>query len=147
MEGTWEHGNRQGQCRIEKNHNGVAFIDGNYEDNTWLEGFFKDGILHGFCRYFDSKGRLTFVGMHRNGKPFGTCWKIIRGGGVVVGRVDEEGRLSGNKIAYVYPDFKTALVGTFKEGELVSAQEAEVTGSLMDYQCIQVPIFSDPKGS
>ena len=46
------------------------------------------------------------------------------------------------QIAYVYPDFKTALVGTFKEGELVSAQEAEVTGSLMDYQCIQVPIFS-----
>ena len=38
-------------------------------------------------------------------------------------------------------------MGTFKEGELVSAQEAEVTGSLMDYQCIQVPIFSDPKGS
>jgi len=185
MEGTWEHGNRQGQCRIEKNSNGVAFVDGNYQDNkmngkvvvkfqddTWLEGFFKDGILHGFCRYFDSKGRLTFVGMHRNGKPFGTCWKviyygvqkgmidnsrlcnkgltnretIIRGGGVVVGRVDEEGRLSGNKIAYVYPDFKTALVGTFKEGELVSAQEAELTGSLMDYGCIQVPIFSEPKG-
>ena len=103
-QGTWEHGNRQGQCRIEKNSNGVAFIDGNYQDNkmngkvcmnpifssllvvpqvvvkfqddTWLEGFFKDGILHGFCRYFDSKGRLTFVGMHRNGKPFGTCWKV-----------------------------------------------------------------------
>ena len=81
----------------------MTFIDGNYQDNkmngkvcmdpifsslfcpqvvvkfqddTWLEGFFKDGILHGFCRYFDSKGRLTFVGMHRNGKPFGTCWKV-----------------------------------------------------------------------
>ena len=47
-----------------------------FQDDTWLEGFFKDGILHGFCRYFDSKGRLTFVGMHRNGKPFGTCWKV-----------------------------------------------------------------------
>ena len=51
-----------------------------------------------------------------------------------------------HQIAYVYPDFKTALLGTFKEGELVSAQEAELTGSLMDYGCIQVPIFSDPKG-
>ena len=50
------------------------------------------------------------------------------------------------QIAYVYPDFKTALVGTFQEGELVSGQEAELTGSLMDYGCIQVPIFSDPKG-
>jgi len=159
MEGTWEHGKRQGVCRIEKSLNGVVFIDGNYQDDkmngkvvvkfqddTWLEGFFKDGILHGFCRYFDSKGRLTFVGMHRNGKPFGTCWKIIRGGGVVVGRVDEDGRLSGNKIAYIYPDFKTALLGTFKDGELVSAQEAEVTGTMMDYSCIQVPILSEPKG-
>ena len=50
------------------------------------------------------------------------------------------------QIAYVYPDFKTALVGTFQESQLVSAQEAELTGSLMDYGCIQVPIFSDPKG-
>ena len=33
VQGTWEHGNRQGQCRIEKNNNGVAFIDGNYQDN------------------------------------------------------------------------------------------------------------------
>ena len=32
-QGTWEHGNRQGQCRIEKNNNGVAFIDGNYQDD------------------------------------------------------------------------------------------------------------------
>ena len=33
FQGTWEHGNRQGQCRIEKNSNGVAFVDGNYQDN------------------------------------------------------------------------------------------------------------------
>ena len=50
------------------------------------------------------------------------------------------------QIAYIYPDFKTALLGTFKEGELVSAQEVEVTETMMDYSCIQVPILSDPKG-
>ena len=49
------------------------------------------------------------------------------------------------QIAYIYPDFKTALLGTFKEGELVSAQEVEVTETMMDYSCIQVPILSDPK--
>jgi len=63
-----------------------------------------------------------------------------------VGRVDEEGHLSGSKLAYIYPDFKTALFGTFKDGELVSAQEAEVTGSTVDYGCIQVPVFSEPSG-
>ena len=45
-------------------------------DDSWLEGYFKDGILHGFCRYFDQKNRLTAVGMNRNGRPFGTCWKV-----------------------------------------------------------------------
>ena len=47
-----------------------------FHDDTWLEGYFKDGVLHGFGRYYDAKNRLTFVGMHRNGKPFGTCWKV-----------------------------------------------------------------------
>ena len=69
--------------------------------------------------------------------------QIIRGGGCVVGRVDEEGHLSGSKLAYIYPDFKTALFGTFKDGLLVSAQEVEVTGSQVDYRCIQVPPTAD----
>ena len=33
LQGTWEHGKRQGVCRIEKSLNGVAFIDGNYQDD------------------------------------------------------------------------------------------------------------------
>jgi len=159
IQGTWDHGVRQGNFRIETNRHGVCYIDGMYLDNkmngkvvikfqdgTWLEGFCKDGILHGFCRYFDCKDRLTFVGMHRNGKPFGTCWKIIRGGGCVVGRVDEDGRLTGTKVAYIYPDFKTALVGTFREGVMVSTQESTLTGYTTDYGCIKVPTFSDPTG-
>ena len=47
-------------------------------DGTWLDGFFKESVLHGFCRYFDTDKKLTFIGMHRNGEPFGTCWKIIK---------------------------------------------------------------------
>merc|ERR1711892_620657 len=103
MSGMWEHGVRHGAFKIETSRNGVCFIDSEYTDNlmngkttvkfmddTWLEGYSKDGVLHGFCRHFDAKNRLKFIGMYRNGKPFGTCWKIIRGGGCVVGRVDEE---------------------------------------------------------
>jgi antitoxin component YwqK of YwqJK toxin-antitoxin module len=66
-----------------------------YDDGTWFEGYMKEGVLHGFIRKFDEKGRLTFVGSMKNGKEHGVCWKIIRGGGVVVGRVDELGELSG----------------------------------------------------
>ena len=41
-----------------------------------MEGFFKEGVLHGFARFFDEKGRLTFLGNHRNGRPHGVCWKV-----------------------------------------------------------------------
>ena len=54
--------------------------------------------------------------------PYGICWKIIKGGGCVVGRVDETGALTGIRVAYLYPDYKTALVGTFSDGILEYAQ-------------------------
>ena len=68
-----------------------------------LEGYFKNSILHGFARHFDAKGRLTFVAHYKNGIKHGVCWKVIRGGGVVVGRVNAQGKLSGMRIAYLYP--------------------------------------------
>ena len=72
--------------------------------------------------------RLTWIGMYRNGIPFGSCWKLIRGGGCIVGKVDEDGNLSGNDIAYLFPDYRTAFVGTFKNGVLVFARAATLTG-------------------
>lgn len=125
--------------------NGKAKIT--YNDDTVVEGYFKvicliicslekaysssddlhqiqDGVQHGFSRTFDRKGRLTFMGNYRNGKPFGVCWRIIRYGGCVVGRVDSEGQLTGVRLAYLYPDFRTALVGTFNEGYMEFGQVA-----------------------
>ncbi len=80
--------------------------------------------MHGFVRKFDPKGRLTFVANYRNGKAHGVCWKVIRGGGAVIGRCDSRGVLTGMRIAYLYPDFKTAFVGSFEKGILESAQVA-----------------------
>ena len=103
-------------------------------------------MLHGTGRYFDEKGRLKEIAEHRNGLKFGTCWKIIRGGGCVVGRVNKEGDLTGPRVAYLYPDFKTALVGSFVEGVLESAQETELK-TVIDTNGIKVPIFNEPKGN
>ena len=102
--------------------------------------------MHGTGRYFDEKGRLKEIADHRNGLKFGTCWKIIRGGGCVVGRVNKDGDLNGYRIAYLYPDFKTALVGAFVEGVLESAQETELK-TVIDNNGIKVPIFNEPKGN
>ena len=106
--------------------------------------FFK-GLLHGFGRYFDEKGRLKEVANHRNGMKWGTCWKIIRGGGCVVGRVNEDGDLTGHRIAYLYPDFKTALMGSFVEGVMETARETELK-NVIDDNGIKVPIFAEPEG-
>ena len=62
-------------------------------------------LHNGYIFYF-LQGRLTFIGNHRNGRPVGVCWKVIKGGGCVVGRVDDVGELTGIRIAYLYPDFR-----------------------------------------
>ena len=61
MSGKWEHGRREGYFNIETKRNGIISIEGEYsndkmngkvkikfKDNTWLEGFFKDAVIHGF---------------------------------------------------------------------------------------------------
>jgi len=159
MTGMWEHDIRHGVFKIETSRNGVCFIESEYSDNkmngkttirflddTWLDGFTKVGVLHGFCRHFDGKNRLTYIGMYRNGKPCGTWWKIIRGGGCVVGRVDEDGKLSGSNIAYLYPDFKTALIGTFKDAVMMFSQVAQLNGITTEISSIKVPQFTEPDG-
>ena len=80
IEGTYQDNKMNGKVGMADNIIHTCFCNLQilirFEDGAWLEGYFKDGVLHGFCRFFDSKDRLTFLGMHRNGKPFGTCWKV-----------------------------------------------------------------------
>ena len=118
----------------------VTFNDGN-----WLEGFFVRGILHGFVRRFDEKGRLTFLGNYRNGRPYGVCWRIVRGGGAVMGRVNSKGQLTGMRIAYLFPDFKTGFLGSFDEG-IMEAAQAVTLRSVIDTGGIKIPLFTEPKG-
>ena len=75
-----------------------------------------------------------------------TCWKIIRGGGSIIGQADTKGRLTGDNIAYLYPDFKTALVGKFDDGILVEAREAFVNRVFKNEAGILVPEFTEPIG-
>ena len=113
---------RNGVCQVTFLKGKVAGIIGKYSngklsgegkvtfrDKSFLIGYFKLGILHGFVRHFDSKGRLRFMGSHRHGRSVGVSWRIIQGGGCVVGPVDTEGHLSGHHIIYLYPDFRWAM--------------------------------------
>ena len=118
-----------------------------FKEGNSIDGFFVKGVLHGFARYFDERGRLTFIGNHKNGQPDGTCWRIIPGGGSVVGRVDRRGRLTGSRVAYIYPDYETALVGVFEDGVMRMGKEAEICGYVEDEAGIKVPIFTGQKDS
>ena len=49
---------------------------------------------------------------------------------------------SGDGVAFIYPDFKTALLGTFNSGEMVAAREVAVAGYDEESDSL---IFGPPK--
>ena len=63
---------------------------------------------------------LSFVGRIEDGIPVGVCWRGLIGGAWLYGEVDEIGEFTGDEIAYIYPDLKTALIGRFINGTMVS---------------------------
>ena len=117
-----------------------------------VEGHARDGCLHGLVRRLDSKRRLSWVGRYMGGRcsiqplaiplafpprPAGHCWSLVAGGGAVTGPVDSQGSLSGEGLAYIYPDFHTVLLGSFLDGVLVSGRAATISALRME----QVSMF------
>jgi len=125
------NGDYHGGCRI------------NYKDGSFAQANFKHGILHGLflrfqckfgaCNLYDSGHEwsqaqyLKEISVFVNGLRNGISYQFKTGGGFVVGVVDaQSGELTGQEIAYVYPDFQTMIVGNFEDGTLVSGQSAEL---------------------
>ena len=48
------------------------------------------------------------------------------------GKFNEEGKATGNDLAFIYPDMETALVGKFEDFVMKSAHEAEVLDATCD---------------
>ena len=103
-----------------------------------LEGIFNDGYLEGPVRGTDEKGQLVFVGMYSKGLPIGNCWQAMEGQGWIYGQVDREtSQFTGNKIAYIYPDLLTCLVGKFEQGRMIEGRPSCIVdasyGNINDY--------------
>ena len=58
---------------------------------------------------------VIMVGSYHHGIPHGQCWESVQGGMWRVGELDKNGHHTGNNIATLYPDLKTALVGRYKQ--------------------------------
>ncbi|CAH1247539.1 SETD7 [Branchiostoma lanceolatum] len=112
-----------------------------YEDGSVLKGIYVDGELNGPAEEFNSEGQLTFRGQYSNGVKCGFCWIYSADGGCICGDVNDEGEMSGKDIAYIYPDMKLALIGSFVDGEMVKGKLAEVVG--IDQDRPQFKMVSD----
>ena len=140
IEGKWENGLMEGEMRIDTDAGG------------WIEGYYHHGVPHGFQREFgykDSSSKnppLKFVGRFYKGIARGFCWKGLFGGGFICGFVDpQDGSFTGKDIAYIYPDFKTCLRGSFRHNQCAHVQLCQLIGSKCE-NGIYMPIFSQPEG-
>ncbi|KAG7517280.1 histone-lysine N-methyltransferase SETD7 isoform X1 [Solea senegalensis] len=113
-----------------------------YEDGGVLHGTYTDGELNGLAQEFDADGRLVFKGQYKDNSRCGPCWNYYPDGGCVCGEVNEDGEMSGGSIAYVYPDGRTALLGSFVDGELIEARLASLTCSESGRPRFDVPPHS-----
>uniref|UniRef100_V9KF86 Histone-lysine N-methyltransferase SETD7 n=1 Tax=Callorhinchus milii TaxID=7868 RepID=V9KF86_CALMI len=93
-----------------------------YEDKSTLHGTYIDGELNGPAQEYNSEGQLTFRGQYRDNIRCGVCWIYFLDRGCLVGQVNEDGDMTGDKIAYVYPDSSTAMLGKFVDGEMIEGR-------------------------
>ncbi|XP_044060921.1 histone-lysine N-methyltransferase SETD7 isoform X7 [Siniperca chuatsi] len=95
-----------------------------YEDGGVLYGTYVDGELNGPAQEFDGEGHLVFKGQYKDNNRCGECWVYYPDRGCVFGEVNEDGEMTGESVAYIYPDGHTALYGSFVDGELIKARLA-----------------------
>ena len=68
-----------------------------------------------------------FIGMYKNGRPDGDFWIGMKGRGYLHGKASPvDGSITGDSIAYIYPDMETALIGRFENKFMRAARETKV---------------------
>jgi len=140
--GRWQNGIRQGQgsyCSPALERLGVSMLAGSYSDGCltgvarahMMDGSIREGwFVYGFADgpfKGDIKGTgIVWLGSYRSGIPSGLCWESVLGGFWRVGWLDSDGEFTGKGIAMIYPDLKTAIVGKYKCGQLVTGAWSRV---------------------
>ena len=81
----------------------------------------------------EANDKIGFLGKFSSGKPSGTFWIHMVGGGYMHGNFDKEtGLATGDDLSFIYPDMETAFHGTFKDFVMEEALEANVTSLRCD---------------
>ena len=85
--------------------------------------------------YSDDYDHIHFISAEPRAR--GISWKYygpFANEGWIYGRLDEESQFNGDGIAYVYPNFKVALLGKFEKEFMVEAREVRVTAFRYKYK-------------
>ncbi|XP_074530164.1 histone-lysine N-methyltransferase SETD7 isoform X2 [Halichoeres trimaculatus] len=162
FEGLFNHGEKNGKGKF-------FFFDGStlegfyvddalqgqgvytYEEGGVLHGTYVDGELNGPAQEFDAEGRLVFKGQYKDNNRCGECQVYYSDGGCVFGEVNDDGELTGESVAYIYPDGLTALYGSFVDGELIKAHCATLITSQSGRSRFEItpdsPVYSYDKST
>jgi len=123
MGGHWEEGVLEGYGNV------------TYEDQSVLKGHFHHGCLHGLITLQEEDGALLVGWYHLGQLANGPIWLLYPSGeGALYAYLEDSPGLSrlsravltGDNVAWVYPDFRTGLVGQFVAGTMLSARVAEI---------------------
>ena len=120
---------------ISSNISDISYVEGTYLDNilcgqgkvTHLNGdvlhcMFRSGYVTGPTKLYDKKCVLKQVCWFHRNVAYGTVWNFLKGGGFLVGQADTMGLMTGDNIAFLYPDLRTSLYGSFIKGKMSVAQ-------------------------
>ena len=90
--------------------------------------------------------RFGWFAGFKNGRPQGHVWLATLGGGFLYGELNEELEFTGDDLAWIYPDFKHAIVGRFKDRVLESGRVAKIVSESCNQFGVKVLQFSNPEG-
>ena len=72
----------------------------------------------------------------------GVCWKSLPGGGFLISKSLD---FSDSNMLYLYPDCRTGLIGSFKDSQLDSGKQCELSNFVtLVNNSIPVPLMSLP---
>ena len=158
LTGRWVAGARQGPgtcCSPQLERLGVRLLSGSYRDGCLAgvvrahyrdtgevrEGWAAGGLAEGPWRGEVRGTGVVWLGRYRRGLPTGLCWEAVQGGLWRVGWLEADtGAWTGPRLASLYPDLRTALVGHHRGGQLVRGAWARVT-SVSLHQGLLLPTF------
>lgn len=112
-----------------------------YSDGSCIVAEYRNGEMEGPFSEYSTDGSMISSGTHKSGCRSGVLVTFDEFGGSVIGVVDVNGQLTGENVAYVYPDGETALIGQFQNGQLVKAWPAKLCEKL-DNKKLDLPKYS-----